>query len=199
VVEWIAIGIAALAAYFAWRANHKSDDANDIARRALQLSEAEQEQMRREREARARLNISAHVMAYEPTDGVIRLGGSHGTLRVEIAVSNDGERDAGRGNVEVTLPLNAPNDLSHWSNPDGRKLAELPEPAARVGESNVLRRPIEGVAHNVPERMWFTVYVAVPDGDGVNDYPIRVLVAAEGADGEAVCDFPLKVGRDPSG
>ncbi len=43
----------------------------------------------------------------------------------------------------------------HWSNP---------EPAARVGDSNVLRRAIVGVARNVPEQMWFTVYVAVPDG-----------------------------------
>ena len=46
--------------------------------------------------------------------------------------------------------------------------------------------------------MWFTICVAVPDRDNVNEYPIRVAVQAEGAEGETVCDFPLKIGRDPS-
>lgn len=68
----------------------------------------------------------------------------------------------------------------------------------RFGSSDADRRQIEGVARDVPERMWFTIYVAVPDRDNVNEYPIRVAVQAEGAEGETVCDFPLKIGRDPS-
>jgi hypothetical protein len=44
VLEGIAVVVAVVAAYFAWRANHKSDEANEIARSALKLSEAEHDE-----------------------------------------------------------------------------------------------------------------------------------------------------------
>lgn len=196
-VEWIGIAVAVAAAYFAWRANHKSDDANEIARRALAVSEEERADRRRARQARARIHVSASVVMFEPDDdGVIRLSGSAGTLKIEVSISNEGDRDAGRGNVEVTLPLSISDLGARWSDPSGRELPGLPR-AARVGESNILMRPIDGVARDVPERMWFTAGVTVPDRDAINDYPIRIVVAAEGADGQTVHHFPLKVGRNP--
>ena len=132
-VEWIALGIAAFAAYLAWRANHKSDDANDIARRALKVTETEHEQRQRERAARARLVVSASVVAYEPhDDGVIRLGGSHGNLRIAIVIRNTGDRDAGRGHVEVALPLSMSDLAARWSDPGGRELPEFAQ-RARAG------------------------------------------------------------------
>ena len=68
---------------------------------------------------------------------------------------------------------------------------------ARVGDANIINRPLEAVARDVPERMWLTVPVDVPYQDGVNDYPIRVQVAAEGVEHEVVYDFPLRIGRYP--
>lgn len=47
--------------------------------------------------------------------------------------------------------------------------------------------------------MWFTISVAVPDRDNVNDYPMRIAVQAEGADSDAAYGLPLKIGRDPTG
>ena len=43
-----------------------------------------------------------------------------------------------------------------------------------------------------------TVPVAVPNGDDVYDYPIRLTIAAEGTEGAVIYDFPLKVGREPN-
>jgi hypothetical protein len=198
-VEWIGLALAVGATYIAWRANNKSDAANDISRRALAVSEAEHEDRRHERQARAQIVVSAHVLMFNPNDdGVIRLGGSHGTLRTEISIVNAGDRDAGRGNVEVTLPLTISDMGARWTDPSGRELPEFPQRAARVGDANLLLRPIDGVARNVPERMWFTVPVTVPNGGDVNEYPIRIAVAAEGAEDRAVYDFPLRIGRDPS-
>lgn len=91
----------------------------------------------------------------------------------------------------MTLPQQC--NESRWSDRDGRDLPELAQ------RSNVLTRQIEGVARNVPERMWFTISVAVPDRDNVNDYPMRIAVQAEGADSDAAYGLPLKIGRDPTG
>ncbi len=98
--------------------------------------------------------------------------------------------------MEVTLPLSISDLGARWSDPSGRALPEF-QRAARVGDSNVLMRPIDGVARDLPERMWFAVGVAVPARDAVNDYPIRIAVAAEGAESQTVCDFPWKVGGNP--
>lgn len=197
-VEWIGLAIAVAAAYFAWRANGKSDDANDIAARALAISEREERERQREREARARLVVSAAIFDYTPDDqDVIRLGGSSGNLRLAIEIGNEGDRDAGRGTVEATFPP-LPNDTSlRWSDASGRELPGVPSRAGRIGGRLVLSREIEGVARGVPAKLYATVPIAVPDRDDVNDYPIRVVVRAEGAD-PAEFDFPLRIGRDPT-
>lgn len=198
-VEWVGIAIALAAAYFAWRANHKSDDANEIARRALALTEAEHEQQRRDREARARLVVAASIVTYEPgEDGVIRLGGSSGNLRMTVTITNEGDRDAGRGHVHVTLPLSMRNTAIRWADAGGHPLPDQPQHAGQLGDHYVIAREIDGVARVVPEMMWLIVPVDVPYQDNINEYPIRIRVAAEGADAEAALDFPLRIGRDPS-
>src|SRR3954447_13967503 len=107
---------AAVLAYLSWRAsqeaNRISGESNTLARRALGISEAEHEQRELERKARARLRVDVGVVDRDPDEqGVIRLGGTSGNLRLRIAVRNDGDRDAGRGKVEATFPLTA-SDLS---------------------------------------------------------------------------------------
>ena len=60
-----------------------------------------------------------------------------------------------RGNlaVEVTLPLNISDMYARWTDAGGRELPDYPQRAGRVGNVNVLMRPIDGVARGVPERM----------------------------------------------
>jgi hypothetical protein len=205
-VEWLGLVVAVAAAYLAWRANHKSDEAskfateaNDIARRALGISESDYEDRRREREARARLVVSASVVGHEPDEhGVIRLGGSGGYIQLAITIRNEGDRSGGRGNVEVTLPLSMSGASVRWTDAGGHELSAFSQRAGRVGDVNVITRALEGIARDVPERLWLRVPFAVPDRDGANEYPIRARVAAEGAEGESVLDFPLSIGRDPN-
>jgi hypothetical protein len=199
VVEWLGFAVALGAVYVAWRANHKSDDANEIARRALAISESEHAERLRERNARAELAVSVRTLNREPdAAGVIHLSESDGNLVLAIVISNTGDRDAGRSQVEATLPLTVDDSSLRWSDASGRPLAAHPETAARVGDTNLLARTLDGVARAVPETLYANFPMAVPYGNDVFDYPIRIRVAAEGSEGEAVCDFLLRVGRDLS-
>jgi hypothetical protein len=200
VVQWIGLAVAILAAYFAWRAVDKADDANKIATKALGISEREEKARAADRNSRARLAVSLGIMVYEPgADGIVRLGGSSGYLRLRIVIGNDGDRDAGRGRVEATFPITVNDSGLRWSDAGGRPLSAHPESAARVGNENVLDRAIDGASRGMTETLYVTFPVDVPGGDGVNDYPIRVRVAAEGAEPpEVVEDLPLRIGRDPA-
>jgi hypothetical protein len=76
-------------------------------------------------------------------------------------------------------------------------LPDFPVHAARIGDANVLTRELAGVALGVPQTVYATVPVAVPNGDGVYDYSPRIAVLADGAD-PAEFTFPLRIGRDPT-
>ena len=95
VVEWIRHWDSARRRVFRL-AREPQAPTTRTALRAARLAlteESEHEQQRHDREARARLIVSAHVVAYDPgPDGVSPIGGSHGNLRVEIALSNEGDR-----------------------------------------------------------------------------------------------------------
>jgi hypothetical protein len=197
------LGIGALIVGIgAWRAargaNRISAESTEIAQRALAISEAEHEQRELERKARARLAVDVEIVAWPPdVHGITRLGGSHANLRLKIAIANDGDRDAGRSKVEVTFPMTVSDISIRWTDPSGRELPDYPERAARIDETNVLSRTLDGIGRDLGETLYVTFPVEVPMGDNVNDYPIRVRVAAEGADGDTVVPFRLKVGRAP--
>ena len=204
VIEWVGLGIAIVAAYFAWRANHKSEDANQlaadantIAQRALAISEEEHAQRQAERMARARLVVSAEILGH-PTDsdGVIWVDTTIGGMRLAITIRNEGDRDAGRGKVEATFPeslLGYAPELQ-WTDASARGLSN----AAQFGETYVLTRELDGVARAVPETVVADVPIVMPSFHGdVGDYSIRIVVLADGAEPAEVA-FPLRIGRDPS-
>jgi hypothetical protein len=197
-LEVLGLAVAIAAAYFAWRANQKSDDANEIARSALAISESEYADRRREHAARAALTVSIGVVDREnDSDGILRLGGSHGNLQLVFLVGNNGDRDAGRGRIEVTFPATHSDPSIRWTDPNGRELPQHPERAARIGETNLLTRALDGVSRDVDETLYARLPVLIPSGEDVNDYPIHARVVAEGADGDAVADFVLRTGSNP--
>jgi hypothetical protein len=191
----IAIAVAALVAAIVYPAR-----ASRIAARALAVSEREERRREAHRRARARVAVEARIIGLDTDErGAIRLGGSHGNLRLEILLLNDGDRDAGRGHIEMTAPSTM-SDLSlRWSDASGRELPAYPERAARIGDRHVLTRKLDGVARDVPERLYATLPVAVPDAHGVNEYPIRLRVSVEGMDEPAELDFPLRIARSVNG
>ena len=197
---WIAIGVAALAlvAAIVYPAR-----ANRIAAQALAISEREEKAREAERKARARLALSIAIVGYEPdVGGVIRIegrGGQSRTLQLSMSIRNDGDRDAGRTTVEAVFPLVIDERLTRWSDKSGRRIDPL-EPAARIGETTVLTRTLDALRRDIPESLFANFSVAIPDSDRVYDHPIRVRVVAESAEPpEVVEDFPLRIGRDPSG
>jgi hypothetical protein len=197
VIQWLGLAVGSVAIYLAWRANHKSDDANRIAARALAISEREEGERHRERRARGRLVIAAEMIGYpRGPDGVIRLGGSHAHLRLAISVRNEGDSDAGRGGIDVAFPLIASDSSLRWTDASGRDLPNFPVHAARIGDTNVLSRELVGVAIGVPETVYARVPVTVPNGEDAYDYSPRITVVAEGADPVETM-FPLLIGRDP--
>jgi hypothetical protein len=200
-IEALGLAVAIAAAYFAWRANSKSDNANEIATKALAISEREEAARLADRKARARLSVSVGLVGYTPdTGGILRLTGSGGQLRLAITIRNDeGDRDAGRTKVEAIFPLIVNDSYTRWSDASGRPLPDYPLTATRIGETNVLERTLDAVSRGVSESLFAAFPVSVPNGDYLNDYSINVRVVAEGAEPrEIVEDFPLRIGRDPT-
>jgi hypothetical protein len=192
------------------RAREAAEDERRDAEAALKRERDEREEERREaaerrateehaqrqaeRAARARLRIEPRILVHEPdADLLLMQGGSGGDLRLEITIHNDGERDAGRGKIEVTFPQIVTDTGIRWTNAGGHELPDS-ERAARVAETNVTARAFEGVSRDMPERLYVKFPIAVPpDRETIYDYPITVRLVAEGADAEQV-EFPLRVG-----
>jgi hypothetical protein len=168
----------------------------DERREAAEYREIEEHAQRQaERAARARLTVEPRILVHEPdADGLLRQEGSGGQLRLEITIRNDGNRDAGRGKIEVTFPHIVTDTGIRWTNAGGHELPNS-ERAGRVGETNVIAGAFDGVARDLPERVYLHFPISVPqDDDTIYDYPIVVRVAAEGADA-AQARFPLRVAR----
>jgi hypothetical protein len=209
VIEWLGLAVAVVAAFIAWRANHRSHDANQlaadantIAQRALAISEEEHAQRLAERTARARLVVSAEIVGYPhdsvpDADGVIWLSTTIGGLRLAITIRNEGDRDAGRGKIDVTFPeslLGFHVEELRLTDASGRDLST----AAQIGATYVLTSELDGVSRAVPETVVAAVPIVMPSYHGnVSDYSIRIVVLAEGAD-PAELTFPLRIGRDPN-
>jgi hypothetical protein len=88
--------------------------------------------------------------------------------------------------------------LVRWCDPTGRDLPAFPQRGERIGDVSVLRREIDSVARGVDEAVYVRLPITVPPS-GIQDYPIGVRVVADGADGDACVEFPLRVGRSPHG
>jgi hypothetical protein len=86
--------------------------------------------------------------------------------------------------------------LLWWSDASGRRVESAPR-AVRLDERNVLTRTLDGIALGVPEKFYASVPFSVPDGDNVNEYPVEIRIAAEGAEREIVGWTSLRIGRDP--
>ena len=190
----VAVG-ALVVAFLSWRSAHSSAR---IARRALEISEAEHNQRERERSARARLAVDAEVVNFEPDEHrVLWLRGVR-MLLVRIELTNTGDRNAGRTTVAVAFPLAVEKkEFIRWCNATEDMLPDDPERAARVGDSYVLRRTLAEVGRGLDETLFASAYVARTPLGEVVDFPLRVRVPAEGAEGETVVDLPLKLGRPP--
>lgn len=161
----------------------------NIADRGLELAQAEHEQRKRERQARANLAISAECVNMERrADGVYVTEGNVANVRLKITITNLGEREAGRGIVEVDAPLGIRDLGFRWSDGGGRELPDYPERAARIGDRNVLSRQFDGIGRDVPLEMYVTMPTSVP-----GDFPVVIRARAEHADEPEPFSFPLRI------
>jgi hypothetical protein len=158
-------------------------------RRSTQIAEAEHEQRQRERHARAKLAISVECVNMERrSDGVYVTGGNAANVRLKIAITNSGERKAGRGIVEVDAPTSISELYMRWSDAGGRELPELATVrASRLGDRNLLTRQLDAISRDFPEVLYVTMPTNVP-----GEYAIQVRVQAEHADA-ATADFNLRI------
>lgn len=185
-VSWVAIGISAASLIAAVFLGLRS---TGIARRALRISEAEHQQRQRDRQARAKLDVDVECVNMEQrADGVLLTEGNNANVRLKITVTNSGDREAGRGVVEVDAPLGISDLGFRWSDAGGRELPEYPERAARVGDRNVLSRQFDGVGLGVPQEIYVTMPTSVP-----SDFPVEVRVRAEHANEPVTVSFPLRI------
>jgi len=161
----------------------------NIADRGLELAEAEHERRERERQARAKLDGAVECVNMEQReDGVLLTEGNSANVRLKITVTNSGEREAGRGIVEVDAPLGISDLGFRWSDGGGRELPEYAERAARIGDRNILSRQFDGIGRSVPQELYVTMPTSVP-----SDFPVVIRVRAEHADEPEPVSFPLRI------
>jgi hypothetical protein len=88
-------------------------------------AEAEHEHRQRERQARAKLDVAVDcVNMARLADGRYATERNQALVRLEITITNTGNRNAGRGTVEVDAPMSISDLYLRWSDAGGRELPE---------------------------------------------------------------------------
>lgn len=111
---------------------------NRIAREALTIAQREERERQQARGTRARLGAEVGFVGRENQirDGVLWQEGSGGSVVLALTVHNDGDRDAGRTRIEVTLP----------SSMDSGEFPNLPSAATPHASPALPRARAESVA-----------------------------------------------------
>jgi hypothetical protein len=172
-------------------ANAIAGDARDLVARSVELEEASHAERERERAARAALTA-----ALEPTE--LRSDGSHGNFRVTLVVSNAGERDAGRTEVEVQVPAFADAATFAWEDQrhDSNRVRARHVPEAKMGDTGQwdvrsLERTLENVSTRMPATARLVVPLPIPREPML--VPIRVILRAQHADEPVIHDLSVSV------
>lgn len=161
-------------------------------RRSTKIAEAEHEQRQRERQARAKLDVAVRCSNYKQRDdGVYVVDATQAWALFEITITNSGDRNAGRGTIEVDVPLSISDYGLRWTDAGGGEIPDRQERATPVATEgrNVLTGKLEGVGRDHPEKLYAKGMAAVP-----GEYAIQVRVRAEHADAETA-DFDFRIER----
>jgi uncharacterized protein YoxC len=112
-------------------ANNIAGDARDLVARSVELDEVAHAEREQARAARAVLTA-----ALEPAE--LRSQGSAGYFPVALIVSNTGERDAGRTEVEVQIPEFASTNQVCWEDQqhDRNRVRSRPVAGAKMGAND---------------------------------------------------------------
>jgi hypothetical protein len=207
-VQFVSIGIALVALFFAYRATMISSRALAISRAArrevLQRSPAEPEP-EPEREPGPRLSVSVepgpdHDVA---KDGTIWTTGHEFLASLIVIVTNDGELPSGRTHVDVWIPRAEAGEPWWAEETDGAPSPGLPQAVpdevrlhlggAPPFETMRLSRVLDGIATGVPHRLGMRAHFEV--NPGRNQFPIDVVVRAEDTEDEAKHREVLRIAR----
>jgi hypothetical protein len=125
---WLSLAALLFAGVAGWYAKRSADATNQaltLARDEVDMARTEHNEFLRQLQARARLVVELSAKGAND-DGVLRMGGTAGTVIVRVGLSNDGERAAGATVINVLVPRRT--ESFAWCGPNGEPLPDLPSP-----------------------------------------------------------------------
>jgi hypothetical protein len=209
-VQFVAIAVAVVALFFAYRATMIASRALAVARAArrdsLQREPAEAEP-EPERAPGPHFSVSVDPGPDHDVDadGVIWTAGPEFLARLILTVTNDGERPSGRTEVDVWIPR-VEAGTPWWAEEDGAAPIgdvpqAVPDESVRLSLDNGaptydtvrLSRVFDRVEIGVSEHLAMCAHFELRPGR--NAFPVEVAVRGEDEGGEAKHRAVIRIGR----
>lgn len=166
----------------------------------MELSEAEHRQRQADREARPALGIQVRPNSRLDGDGVLGTDATTTYVTLAITVTNEGEKAAGRTQIDVWVPVFVADTTLYWVDPSGVHQTEwgrgardpttrLESGDGRYFDTHRLTRSLDTVP-----RIGETIYLHLPGHVQVGAesmIPVRVRARTDGSEADET--YPLRL------